>query len=253
MPGLPALALSIGQGAPRHKYWKPAGKAFRHFAAVAGRPTRVYGTWRAALIPRQHVILAPAGGGIQKLQRQSGHGLAHADDSVYGGTADCLRLTLPTCCWRAASARRFGDAHGAWSVAPQSHPADTYGECFTQFDEGVAGLVVAYTGSHAMLALALPQLAQYSRPCQPLLAGIGICLPRLAFYRRPLWNGARVVVFAYTASRFSSRLESLHERPRVFAAASFGHPAIALSVVLLAGAFAVFQIASQSGAPRTLA
>jgi len=29
----------------------------------------------AAVIPRQHVILAPAGGGIQKLQQQTGAGL----------------------------------------------------------------------------------------------------------------------------------------------------------------------------------
>ncbi len=32
---LPALALSTRKSAPRHKYWQPAGKAFRHAAALA--------------------------------------------------------------------------------------------------------------------------------------------------------------------------------------------------------------------------
>ena len=56
----------------------------------------------STIIPKQHVVIVPAGGGIQNLQQQAGHRTQDADGAFLALSCSLRAPTSPICCWRAA-------------------------------------------------------------------------------------------------------------------------------------------------------
>jgi predicted permease len=193
---------------------------------------------KAALISRQHVVLAPAGGGIQKLQQQTGDGLR-------------LLMILSTvvlliACANVANLMLVRYSARGSEIAVRMALGAARGRIIRQvltecvllsLIGGAAGLVVAYCGSHMMLTLAFPNARNMPFDARPSLAVLGFAFvvslfTGIAFGTGPAWisSNAQSADALRGASRSTSHRSSLPQKGLVVVQ-------VALSVVLLAGAF----------------
>jgi predicted permease len=192
----------------------------------------------AALVPRQHVVLAPAGGGIQKLQEQVGAGLRMlmilSTVVLLIACANIANLLLARCTARRADvAMRMALGASRRRVIRQILTESV----LLSLMGGIAGLAVAYAGSHAMLALAYPHarnMPVHASPSLPVLAFAFLVslLTGVIFGTAPAWLSSQTqpADSLRGVNRSTSDRASLPQRALVIVQ-------VALSVVLLAGAF----------------
>jgi len=207
----------------------------RHWMATRTAMTAHGG---AAEIPKQHVVLSRAGGGIQKIQQQTGTGLRMlmflSSVVLLIACANIANLMLArSMAQRAEIAVRIGLGATRGRIIRQilteSLILSTIG--------GAAGLAVAFFGARAMLALAFPlssNMPVSARPSFIELAfafGISI-LTGLLFAAAPAWvsTGAQPADATHTAHSTSRDHASLPQRVLLIFQ-------VALSMVLLATAF----------------
>jgi|KBSMisStaDraftv2_1062788.scaffolds.fasta_scaffold07667_3 macrolide transport system ATP-binding/permease protein len=192
----------------------------------------------AALVPRQHVVLAPAGGGIQQLQKQTGKGLRMlmilSSIVLLIACANFANLLLA----RGTSRRAELSVRMALGAAririirqilTQSVLLSLIG--------GAAGLVLAYVLSHMILLLAFPHARNMPVHASPSLTVLGFAflislLTGILFGTVPAWysSQAKAVEAFRTASRSTRDRTSVPQKTLVIIQ-------VALSIVLLSGAF----------------
>jgi macrolide transport system ATP-binding/permease protein len=192
----------------------------------------------AAEIPRQHVVLSPAGGGIQKIQKQTGTGLRMlmflSSVVLLIACANIANLLLArSMSERTAIAVRIGLGATRGRIVRQilteSLILSTTG--------GAVGLAVAFSGSRAMLALAFPlsrNMPVSAQPSWSVLAfafGISI-LTGLLFAGGPAWvsSSAQPADATRTTNGMTRDRASVPQRLLLILQ-------VALSTVLLATAF----------------
>lgn len=192
----------------------------------------------SALIPRQHVVLSPGGGGIQQLQKQTGKGLRmlmilssvvlliacanFANLLLARGTSRRAELAVRM----ALGAARFRIIR---QILTQSVLLSLIG--------GTAGLVLAYTLSHMILLLAFPHARNMPIHASPSPTVLGFAflvslLTGIIFGTVPAWysSQAKAVEAFRTASRSTGDRTSIPQKTLVVIQ-------VALSIVLLSGAF----------------
>ena len=192
----------------------------------------------AAEIPKQHVILTAAGGGIQRIQQQTGAGLRML--------MFLSSIVLLIACANIANLMLVRGMAQRAEIAVRMGLGATRGRIIRQILTeslilssigGVVGLGIAFLGSRAMLALAFPfssDMPILARPSFIELAfafGISI-FTGLLFAAAPAWvaSGAQPVDAARTVNSISRDHASIPQRMLfVFQ--------VALSMVLLASAF----------------
>src|ERR1035441_9567078 len=147
----------------------------------------------AAQIPRQHVVIAPAGGGIQRLQQQTGTGLRMlmilSTVVLLIACANIANLLLARC-----TAHR---SDMAVRIALGAARRRLIGQVLTEsvllsLIGGAAGLLVAYAGSHMMLALAFPRARNMPVQATPspivlLFAFLVSMITGIVFGTAPAW------------------------------------------------------------------
>lgn len=192
----------------------------------------------ATLIPRQHVVLSPGGGGIQKLQAQTGKGLRLlmilSSIVLLIACANFANLLLA----RGTSRR----AELAVRMALGAARTRIMRQVLTQsvllsLIGGAAGLVVAYFLSKMILLLAFPHAT--SMPVQPgpslIVLGFAFLvslLTGIVFGTVPAWYSSQ----AKAAEAFRTAARSTGERSSI-AQKTLVVIQVALSIVLLSGAF----------------
>ena len=193
---------------------------------------------QAPLIPRQHVVLAAAGGGIQKLQQQTGEGLRLlmilSTVVLLIACANIANLLLAR-----YTARR---ADLSMRMALGASRRRVIRQILTEavllsLIGGAAGLAIAYGGSRLMLALAFPNtptMPVHATPSVGILAFAFIIslLTGVIFGTAPAWlsSHAQPADALRGANRSSGDRSSLPQRALIVLQ-------VALSMVLLAGAF----------------
>ena len=193
---------------------------------------------KAALIPRQHVILAPAGGGIQRLQQQTGTGLRLlmilSTVVLLIACANIANLLLARCTVRRSDvAMRMALGASRRRVMRQILTESV----LLSLIGGAAGLAVAYAGSHMMLALAFPNarnMPVHANPSLPVLtfAFLVSLLTGVIFGTAPAWlsSHAQPADALRGVNRSTGDRSSLPQRALIVLQ-------VTLSMVLLAGAF----------------
>jgi macrolide transport system ATP-binding/permease protein len=192
----------------------------------------------AALIPKQHVVLSPAGGGIQKIQQQTGTGLR----MLMFLSSVVLLIT----CANIANLMLVRSMAQRHDIAVRIGLGATRGRIIRQILAeslilstigGAMGLAVAFLGSRAVLALAFPfapNMPVSARPSWIDLAfafGISI-VTGLLFAAAPAWvsTNAQPADAARTTNSTSRDHASIPQRLLLIFQ-------VALSMVLLATAF----------------
>jgi predicted permease len=192
----------------------------------------------AALIPRQHVILTPAGGGIHKLQEQVGAGLRMlmilSTVVLLIACANIANLLLARCTARRADvAMRMALGASRRRVIRQILTESV----LLSLIGGIAGLVVAYAGSHLMLTFAFPNARNMPVHANPSLQVLAFAflvslVTGIIFGTAPAWLSSHTqpADSLRGVHRSTRDRASLPQRALVIVQ-------VALSVVLLAGAF----------------
>jgi macrolide transport system ATP-binding/permease protein len=192
----------------------------------------------AARIPLQHVVLAPGGAGIQRLQQQTGKSLRMlmllSSLVLLIACANVANLLLAR-----GTTRR---AELAVRMALGAARKRLIGQILTQsvlisLIGGAAGLGVAYALSQMILALAFPHARNmpiHASPSLPVLAFALLVslLTGIIFGTAPAWMGsqARPVEALRGANRSAGNQSSFPQKVLVVVQVAF-------SVVLLSGAF----------------
>jgi predicted permease len=191
----------------------------------------------SVLIPKQHVLLTPGGGGIQNLQQETGKGLTLlmilSSVVLLIACANIANLMLAR-----ATTRRAEIALRTALGAARSH---ILRQILTEsvllaFIGGIAGMAVAYAGCRTILALAFPD-AKYmpisASPSLPVLAFAFLIslVTGILFGLAPAWLSfhAQPAEALRGVNRSTVDRSSLPQKALVVFQA-------ALSVVLLAGA-----------------
>lgn len=191
----------------------------------------------SVLIPKQHVLLTPGGGGIQNLQQETGKGLTLlmilSSVVLLIACANIANLMLAR-----ATTRRAEIALRTALGAARSH---ILRQILTEsvllaFIGGIAGMAVAYAGCRTILALAFPD-AKYmpisASPSLPVLAFAFLIslITGILFGLAPAWLSfhAQPAEALRGVNRSTVDRSSLPQKALVVFQA-------ALSVVLLAGA-----------------
>ena len=191
----------------------------------------------AAQIPKQHVVLAPAGGGIQIVQHQTGAALrmlmALSSVILLIACANIANLLLA----RGASRRADVAVRVALGAARARIVRQTLIEsALLGLFGGVAGLAVAYFVSHMLLALAFPHspnMPVNATPSAPVLvfAFVVSLLTGVIFGVMPAWisSHAHPADALRGSGRTTRDASSLPQRALVVFQ-------MAMSVLLVAGA-----------------
>ena len=192
----------------------------------------------SALIPRQHVVLVPGGGGIQRLQQKTGKSLRML--LILSGVvlliacANIANLLLARGVTRRAElsvrmALGAARARIIRQILTQSVLLSLIG--------GTAGIAVAYSLSHMILVLAFPQARNMPVQTNPSLSVLGFAflvslLTGILFGTAPAWlaSQAKAVEARRGASRSAGNRSSLPQRALVVLQ-------VGLSIVLLSAAF----------------
>ncbi|HEY1767207.1 MAG TPA: ABC transporter permease [Terracidiphilus sp.] len=191
----------------------------------------------SVLIPKQHVVLTPAGGGIQNLQQETGQGLKLlmilSSVVLFIACANIANLLLARATARRAdvalrTALGAGRGRILRQILTESVLLATLG--------GAAGLAVAYAGSRTILALAFHDAKYLPISASPSLAVLGFAflaslVTGVLFGTAPAWLSfhAQPAEALRGANRSTRDRSSLPQRALVIFQA-------ALSVVLLASA-----------------
>jgi predicted permease len=190
-----------------------------------------------AMIPRQHVVLAPAGGGIQKLQAQTGSELRLL--MILSGVvlliacANIANLLLA----RSTARRAEISVRMALGAARRRLIRQILTESvLLSVIGGAAGLAVAYAGTHMMLSLAFPISRNMPIQASLSLPVLGFAflvslMTGVVFGIAPAWmsSHAQPAEVLRGVNRSAGDRSSLPQRALVVFQ-------VALSVVLLTGA-----------------
>jgi macrolide transport system ATP-binding/permease protein len=191
----------------------------------------------AAELPKQHVNLAPGGGGIQNLQQQTGQGLwmlmILSSVVLLIACANIANLLLARAtAHRTEISIRMALGAGRGRLIRQIM---TEGVVLS-FIGGLAGLAVAYAGSHLILTLAFPNAKSMPIQASPSLSVLGFAflislITGLLFGTAPAWlsSHAQPAEALRGSNRSTKDRSSLPQKALVIFQA-------ALSLVLLVGA-----------------
>jgi predicted permease len=191
----------------------------------------------STLIPKMHVVLSPGGGGIQNLQQETGKGLKMlmilSSVVLLIACANIANLMLARATTRRADvAVRMAMGAGRSRLIRQILTESVLLSCIG----GLAGLAVAYLGSHAILALAFPDARNIPIDASPSLPILGFAflislVTGILFGAGPAWlsSHAQPAEALRGVNRSTRDRSSLPQKSLVVFQA-------ALSLVLLAGA-----------------
>jgi macrolide transport system ATP-binding/permease protein len=192
----------------------------------------------SALIPRQHVVLAPAGGGIQRLQQQTGRGLRLlmilSSVVLLIACANIANLLLA----RGTTRRAEIAVRMALGAARKRLIRQILTESvLLSLTGGVAGLAIAYGLSRMILSLAFPEARNMPIEASPSWPVLGFAflvslLTGVVFGSAPAWLSSHTqpADALRGVNRATVDHSSLPQKTLVVLQ-------VALSVVLLAGAF----------------
>jgi predicted permease len=144
-------------------------------------------------IPKQHVVLSPAGGGIQNLQMETGRGIRMlmilSTVVLLIACANIANLLLArTTSRRGEIAIRMSMGSARWRLIRQMITESVLLACIG----GVVGLAVAYLGSRTILTLAYPGAEHIAIRANPSLPVLGFAflvslITGLLFAIAPAW------------------------------------------------------------------
>ncbi len=191
----------------------------------------------AAIIPKQHVVIVPGGGGIQSMQQETGTGLKMlmilSSVVLIIACANIANLVLARSTTRRGDiAVRMALGAGRTRVIRQIITESVLLSCIG----GLAGLAVAYVGSRTILALAFPDARNMPIQATPSLGVLGFAflismITGVLFGFAPAWfsSHAQPAEVLRGVGRSTRDRSSLPQKALVVFQA-------ALSLVLMAGA-----------------